>query len=196
MYQVFLKCKEYTDDSYWQKIFDDLAHDKPPRGVKLNDREIFCNIKGKEFNYVYVHKDPQIIFDELYVIFTQTLDIYSPHDRQVIYAQENSSSRIEAWNDTKKKSIKDSLILRFVSKMAKKYNLSDKEMRRLFFTINMSLTFKTIDANDIEMIDGDIDHIVDLIFSQGTFTLKREIPKGKRSYRSTRKMVEEVDDDE
>lgn len=187
--EVLEKILQDEEDPYWYDVFKDLLKDKTPRGVKTTSREIFSLMKGKEFSILFEDED---FSEKVKDVFTRLFGYHSPEDRKALLKDDTCRQKVDTWNETKKKSVKDSLILAFVSKEGTRHGLDMNMKRKLYFIINSSLIFKTITADDFKMNNGEIESIDDLVIENGSFRLLRSIPAGKKTYKNTRRMVAEA----
>ena len=51
VYPIFLECCQYTEDTFWESIFTDLAYGKPPYGTYISKGFLCCTHKKKDFSY-------------------------------------------------------------------------------------------------------------------------------------------------
>jgi hypothetical protein len=108
LYPIFLKCCAYLTDPFWIYLFEDLAYEKCPYGIIIRDDCLYSIQKNKEFTYHFANKDPKIIVNELFHIFSKKLHILSEKDHifkrkfcQSYY--EDMIQNISCWNEIKKK---------------------------------------------------------------------------------------------
>ena len=177
-------------DQYWIDVFHDLECDKPPRGVKINETEIYSLIKGKEFSISF--DDPDLA-SQIKEIFSRLFGYHSPEERKTILDSDVHRQKIVKWKDTgNKKSVKDFLILDFVSRKGTEHGLSLTTKQELLFTISSALVFKTISPDDFTIVNGKIENIDDLVISNGSYKLMRSIPPTKKTYKNTKRMVSDA----
>lgn len=125
IYPVFLDCCQYTDDIFWQNIFEELAYGKTSYGIYISKNFICCNQRKKEFSYKIENKEPQIIFNELYHIFKNKVGIQSHQEKLVnrkAFKQledETNQNIKNNWGSIKKKNMKELLIELYVYKNEK-----------------------------------------------------------------------------
>jgi hypothetical protein len=178
VYPIFLECCNFTNDGFWKYIFEDLAYGKPPYGCSMNKGFIYCNYKGKEFSYkIEETKDANVIFDDLYNLFTNKLKVLSKLDKQDLLSEfereENSSEygRDMTWKSIKKKSIKDMIIQKYVISEKKRRNLSIEQARKLLSLIFINLSFGIISSEDIHYEKGKILYIEGIEFNNNNEVL-------------------------
>ncbi len=162
VYPIFLECCNYTNDGFWKYVFEDLAYGKPPYGCSMNKGFIYCNYKGREFSYKIEIKDAEVIFDELYNLFTNKLKVLSKIDKKYLLSEfekeENGLGTIKdmSWKSIKKKSIKDMIIQEYVISEKNKRGLSIEQARKLLSLIFINLSFGIISSEDIHYENGKI----------------------------------------
>ena len=182
LYPIFLKCIPYTEDSFWQNIFEDLAYGKTPSGIYFSKNTICCNFKKKEFIYkINSKKTPDVIFKEIYELFVSRTGIISQREKALLKLDlDTIATNVKnvrcKWTKIRKKAIKDLLIEEYVARMKRKYNLSLSKSQALFSKIVLSLIFKEIKAQDIIFNKyGSIKSINRFIFSKGDYIYEEDI---------------------
>jgi hypothetical protein len=182
VYPVFLECCQFSEDKFWESIFEDLAYGKPPYGTYISKGSICCNHKNKEFSYKIERKNPQNIHDDLYKLFTEKLGISSHRQKQkrrIDFHQiekEIKDSR-QKWSDIRKKNVKDLLIERYVIKLREKHSLSIKSAKYLLSIISLALVFKIISSKDIIYENEEIKDIEGIDIDGENIFLKHEMFK-------------------
>jgi len=160
IYPFFLECCKYTDDSFWECVFEDLACGISPYGTYIN-KGYLCCCKGKNSSYKIERKDAEILYEEIRTILKDRVGILSKKEKQkkrIAFRDEEiriKNSR-EKWENIRKKTIRDGLIQNYVIEMRKKHVLSKKQSKYLLTLINIGLLFKNITSDDIEYEDGKI----------------------------------------
>lgn len=171
VYPCFLSCTEYTEDEYWKNIFEDLAFGITPQGAYISKNYIISNTKNKEFVYkINIDLEPETIFIDIYNLFSEKLGIKSVQEIEDFKNSIDSSELVfDSWNSIKKKSIRDSIILDYVTKKSNEFNLSRQKSRELLNTINLGILLKFISNKHIHYEDGEIVEIEGFEFEQGNF---------------------------
>lgn len=181
IYPVFLDCCQYTDDIFWQNIFEELAYGKTSYGIYISKNFICCNQRKKEFSYKIENKEPQIIFNELYHIFKNKVGIQSHQEKLVnrkAFKQledETNQNIKNNWGSIKKKNMKELLIELYVTKMKNKYFLTLEQSRYLISIIYIGLTFKVLTKKDINYSNGEILGIDGIDFERKKVILNKDI---------------------
>ena len=180
VYPVFLECCEFSVDSFWENIFEDLAYGKTPYGTYINKNFLCCSYKNKEFSYKIERKEPQKLYTDIYNLLTKKLGIMSHIEKiQKRVDFQNTESRIKEfrqdWGNIRKKNIKDLLVERYVIDMKNKYSLTVKQATYLLSVIFIAIVFKVITSKDIEYYDNKIQNIDGIEFTQKNIIIKREI---------------------
>lgn len=165
LFPIFLECKEWTLDPFWQEIFVQCAMGKFPKELKLlKDGTLMIN-NGKLKEIISVQGDSLNLFKIMMDVFRVKLGILSDRDikkqKQSINIERSKVKQnvYQSWKDIKQKNTKDILILNFIVKYKQKFKLSDKESKNLYSMIKLALLFKTLTAEDIIVKDGKIDSI-------------------------------------
>jgi hypothetical protein len=131
IYPVFLECLQFTNDFFWENIFEDLAYGKTPYGTYINKDFLCCNYKDKEFSYKIEKKEPEQLYNDILFLLGKKLGILSLKDKnnkQIDFKNiENELKECRKnWSNIRKKNIKDLLIERYVLNMKDKYLLTMK----------------------------------------------------------------------
>lgn len=180
IYPIFIECTEYTSDTCWRKIFENLAYGKTPQGCYISKNHICSSQKDKEFRYkICKTLSSKKIFDDLYSLFHTKLGILSmkqKNNKKKEFNQINLEIQNKKdWRDIKKKNIKDTLIELFCINMMKKYCLSYKKTRSLISLIFIAIMFKVISSKDIHYSQNQITKIDGIVFEKNNFHFTQNI---------------------
>lgn len=180
IYPVFLECCEFSIDSFWENVFEDLAYGKTPYGTYINKNFLCCSYKNKEFSYKIERKEPRVLYDDIYHLLTKKLGILSRKEKVKKRVDfHKTESRIKEfrqdWGNIRKKNIKDLLVQRYVVTMKNKHDLTIKQARYLLSVICMAIVFKVITSKDIEYENGKIQNIIGIELTKKKILIKRDI---------------------
>lgn len=151
-YPIFLKAATATDDDFWKYILTNLAYEKCPYGVMIEEPCLVCKFKGSEFNFNFTTVTDHVdMCNSIKSLLQSHLNIESTHDhlcrRQML--SEDLCYRGVAWSNIKKKSVKDILIENFVLHNKTKFNLSVKQSKATLSSIRLGFQFKRFSSADI-----------------------------------------------
>jgi len=180
IYPIFLECFEYTTDSFWENIFEDLSYGKCPYGTYINKNFLCCNYKDKEFSYKIEKKNPLQLYTDIYNLFAKKLGLLSSRDKlkkklDFNNIEEELKFNKNKWTDIRKKNIKDLLIENYVIDMKNKYSLSNKQSKNLLSSIFIGMIFKVINIKDICYNDGKINNINGIQFEKNKIIYDKNI---------------------
>jgi len=184
IYPIFLKCLVYTDDLFWRETFEELSYGNCYQGSYISKGFLCSNVKGKEFVYKFIDKEPEKIFNDISKLLKDKLNIMSKNDRKILI---NEFEQVEKalkdlknmeWSDIKKKSLKDILFQNFLINMKYTFDLKDSQIKCLYNSINLGLMLKSIKNSDIIYEDGEIKEIKGIIFEKGKFRIEIDIYSG------------------
>lgn len=180
IYPIFLECCQFTIDSFWSNIFEDLAYGKSPYGTYINKDFLCCSYKDKEFSYKIERKESEKLYKDIYNLLVNKLGILSQKERNKKRIEfHKTESKIkeyrQKWSNIRKKNIKDLLIERYVIDMKKKYLLTLEQSKYLLSIIFIALVFKVIVSKDISYSDGKIQYIEGIEFENKKIILKKNI---------------------
>ena len=179
-YPVFLEACQYTEDAYWENIFEELAYGKAPYGTYISKDFLCCSYKRKEFSYKIEKKDAKTVFEDVYNLLTNKLGLLSQReklDKRKAFSEYEDTIKDsrQTWTDIKKKNIKELLIELYVVRMKKKHSLSLKQSRHLLSIITIALCFKVFTGDDICYKDGQIASIEGVDFLNKQVVIKRNL---------------------
>jgi hypothetical protein len=121
IYPIFLKTIQYTEDIFWKDTFENLSYSICPNGSYISKGFLCSSVKGKEFVYKFIDKEPDKIYEDVYRLLKEKLNIMSRNERGLLLKEfeevEQSIKKIRTcnWNEIKKKGIKDILFRTILS---------------------------------------------------------------------------------
>ena len=180
IYPIFLECCEYTNDIFWENIFEELAYGKTPYGTYISKDFLCCNYKDKEFSYKIEKKKSIQLYNDIYSLLSKKLGLLSPRDKMkkkidFYNIEEEIKESRKNWTSIRKKNIKDLLIENYVIDMKNKYSLSVKQSKYLLSVIFIAMIFKVITVKDIKYENGKIEHIEGIDIEKKKINLRRDI---------------------
>ena len=182
IYPIFLNCCQFTNDPFWQNIFEELAYGKTSYGIYISKNFICCNQKRKEFSYKIENKEPELVFNEIIHLFKNKAGLQSYQEklntRKEFKQLENETNKNikNNWNSIKKKNMKELLIELYVTKMKNKYFLTLEQARYLISIIYIGIIFKVIiTKKDINYSNGEIIDIIGITFERKKVILSKDI---------------------
>jgi len=158
LFPIFLQASLCTQDSFWIYLFEDLAYSICPFGSFIDKDTVCCKFKGKQFNFNFTDKPPQVIFEQLCELFKTKLNICSSSDYCTRRLKFNDilENRHAEWKDIKKKNIKDIFIENYVIDMKLRHGLTNAQAQKFLHTITIGFNFKIITNTDIDYRNGKI----------------------------------------
>lgn len=184
LYPIFLKCLPYVEDEFWKDTFEELSYGNCYQGSYLSKGFLCSNVKGREFVYKFIDKEPDKIYFDISKLLKDKLNIMSKNDRKILITEfeevEKNLKNLKntEWNDIKKKSTKDILFQNFLIDAKKKYELRDSQLKCLYNSINLGLMLKSIKNTDIIYKNGVIHEIKGFLFSKGKYRIDVDIYSG------------------
>ena len=180
IYPIFLECCQFTDDKFWENVFEDLAYGKTPYGTYISKDFLCCSYKKKEFSYKIEKKLPKDVYNDVYDLLTNKLGLLSPLEKskkRKIFKdiEEDITESRKNWNDIKKKNIKELLIELYVTRMKNKHSLTLKQARYLLSIIFVGMIFKVITNKDVDYKNGKIENIDGIEISHKKIDVKKDL---------------------
>jgi len=171
IYPVFLKCIDYVKhDIFWKETFEELSYGNCFHGSYISKGFLCSNVKGKEFTYKFIDKDPEKICQDVIKLLKEKLNIMSKNDKKALLIEfediEKNLKKIKntEWSEIKKKSLKDILFQNYLIKSKNMYQLTDIQLKKLYNLINLGIMLKSIKNTDIIYKDGEIKEIKGILF--------------------------------
>lgn len=180
VYPIFIECLQFTEDIFWENIFEDLAYGKTPYGTYISKDFLCCKYKKKDFSYKIERKDPKILYEEVYNLLANKLGLLSNTEKikkkkMINELETNLKHSGKNWVDIKKKNTKETLIELYVAKMKNKYSLSIAQSRYLLSIIFVAMVFKVISNKDIEYENGVIHNIKGIDFIKRQIIVEKDL---------------------
>lgn len=187
VYPIFIECLQFTEDIFWENIFEDLAYGKTPYGTYISKDFLCCKYKKKDFSYKIERKDPKILYEEVYNLLANKLGLLSSEEKikkKKLFneLETNLKQSGKNWIDIKKKNVKETLIELYVTKMKNKYSLTLAQSRYLMSIIFIAIVFKVITNKDIEYENGVIHNIKGIDFVKKQIIIEKELYKLETSF--------------
>lgn len=185
IYPIFLKCIEFIEnDMFWRDTFEDLSYGNCYQGSYISKGFLCSNVKGKEFVYKFIDKEPEKIYQDVSRLLKEKLNIMSKNDRKILIndfeeVQNNIKSlKNMEWENIKKKSLKDILFQNYLIHIKETYDLRDAQIKKLYNLINLGLMLKSIKNSDIIYENGKIKDIKGIVFTKGKYKIELDIYSG------------------
>jgi hypothetical protein len=178
IYPIFLESAKYAEDIFWRQIYEDLAYGKTPYGSYISKGFFCCNFKNKEFSYKIENKAAEKLYTDILNLLQNKLGLCSSNDKAKKIADfeklENEIKEIRnnKWTNIKKKNTRDFMIENYIIDFKNKYNISEKEIKKLHLYINVGIVFKTISNKDIIYENGKILSIDGIEYKDGNIICK------------------------
>lgn len=166
VHPIFLRCMEYTSDSYWLGYLQLAATDKFPKGVRYAEGALIFKEKNKDkINKVIIPPDPSSAFIA-FTSFMRTLGHCSDEDEKLCTRvnQEKVQEDVNSWSSVKG-SRKSQYIHIFLDYVKTTYNLTDVQVKSLKSAIDVGILFKVLNKDNIIVQGGAIRRIDGVIFN-------------------------------
>lgn len=180
IYPIFFECSQFTDDSFWKNVFEDLVYAKAPYGTYMSNGFLLCGFKGKQFSYQIKDKTAKQLYNDIYNLLTKKVGILSGKEniqKRILYyqAQNRIKKSRKSWVDIRKKNIKDFLIEKYVIDMKKKFKLTIKQAKFLLSIIFIAFMFKILIVDDIHYSNNKIQNIDGIVLSTNNFSIEKNV---------------------
>jgi len=191
IHPCFQECQNFTLDEFWQGVFFNCACNKFPKGVRYDssNRTIFLRTAGTagktKVEVVDLPEKPDEAYFTMMKIFKEKLGIFSSYDLKIRKEEMEliqSQKRIDMdceWKKLKPRSIKEQLIVDYVSRLRCDYELDLKESKKLLSKIQLGFNLKKLTSADVNYLDRKIQSINGVEFNPETreWTITNEAKK-------------------
>ena len=156
LFPIFLECKEWTLDPYWQEVFINCSMGKFPKGLRMSKDGSLILFNGKTREIISLDGEPLDVFKTMIKIFKEKMGLISDRDivkqkKEISILKEKLKEGYEGtWKQIKPKKTRNILLLNFVIDCKKEYNLTQKEAEKLMSLIRLGFIFKTISSDSID----------------------------------------------
>ena len=183
IYPLFFEVSEKCEDEYWKQFFMDISIGKPVKGILLNNGQICSQNKKKGFEYMFINKTPDDIINDLLPVLEKNYNTCSEKniktrnviDQVRIELKEIKNSK---WSKIRRKNIKKSLLMDFISEAHKKYDIPLNRCIGIFDTLSYNSNSQLM-SKIVVMNEGKIESINGLSFSQGKVDMDIDFYKEK-----------------
>jgi hypothetical protein len=170
IYPSFLECCQFTTDSFWKNIFEDLSYGKTPIGAYIRNGVLYCKKKKKDFRYRIDFTDPKRLYHTIYKFFNSKLNLMTIEKKDEAkkcfnQAKEIIKKKYENWSTIKRKNVKNILIEKFIIN-SKGDEFSVEDCEKVISMIQILMVSKTILNTDIIYADGSIEDIKGFSYSK------------------------------
>lgn len=177
---IFTLCKKYTLDPFWINIFSECEQGNFPKFVNVIDRQVYVN----DVNIGKIPSKPPEAFLFMMDVFTNHINI--TNNTKIVL--EDSDYNIDCeWKKITPKGLKEQFINNYIVKLSDKYDLNEKEIKKLTCTIKLGFIFHSITDNDVVYNNGKISKITGLYFDPDKRVFL--IPKGVNTSNKSDKTV-------
>lgn len=209
IHPCFQECQDYTLDQFWKDTFFACACNKFPRGVRYDSAKRTLHVRTpgaggrNKIEIIDLPETSEEIFDIMIQVFREKLGLYSSLDLQIkrdeldeVRSQKRVNMDCE-WKGLKPRSLKDTMIVNYVAKLRDEYDLSDKEVKKLYSQIQLGFQLKKIESDDVEYSDRAIQNIEGLEYDPKTrvWSLARSPKISSKSEKTvvTQKFYQSID---
>lgn len=215
VHNVFLNCKKYATDKYWQDIIYSCAHNKFPRGVKFDSIKMviyvrYDALKGRAKTEIFEvppssdGDNDKKLFDLLIHIFRNILGLRSDKDisdskQELEDIRKCGDVNMEVeWKKLKPRTLKNQIIMNFAATQVEKHDLPESQIKHLYKIIQLGFQFKNLSGVDVHYEKGVITEIDGLEFDKKTNTFvitnpQKPMPKTEKQLVKTNKLLQTTD---
>lgn len=164
LYPNFLLLMQMTEDYFWKNVFEDMAYGVSPYGTSMHNGTLYCNIKDKQFCYVFAGKPQQEVFDTLLHYFRTKLSLTPGREYTTVreaMEQQLQLRNYTSWKEIRKKNIRNILIVNYVLQFAKRCGFTMLQTQKLMNIVSVGFAFKFISNDDI-VYDAETQRVLDI----------------------------------
>lgn len=170
VHDLFDKCSEITDDTYWVSIFKDCSRDKFPRGFFYKNG-LMTHRKGNKIKRMVIPYSPHEALSTCISFFKSAAGLMSANDRKKMQKEEEEklletmNDKVITWKDIKIERIKELLISEYIRDLALEMNFTEDQKNDLITTVRSGFMLKYFGSKNIQMEGGKISAIEGLVYS-------------------------------
>lgn len=175
IFPIFEECKSFTLDSFWRDKFTEFSCNHFPPGMRFDAvrKNLVLKIDGKKAEFVSVNdNNPAELFQSMMYILRDKYDMRSSRDIKVQKKSiEDAMKKHETdlnceFKNIKPRSLKDRLIMNYISSLKLKYKLTDAEFNYLISVVQLGFQFKSLTTADVVYAEGVVSEIKGLTFDE------------------------------
>lgn len=171
LYPILYEVSEKCEEEYWKQFFLDLSIGKNIRNITVGNGVICCTNKKKGFDYYFSNKTSDEIITELIPILTANVITCSEKHIKVRNIVDQVKQELEdlkngKWSKIRRKNIKISLLLDFITEFQSNNNLNWSECVSIYNILSNNFN-SHIMTKIIEMDNGKIQSIEGLSVVDG-----------------------------
>jgi hypothetical protein len=182
VYQFILDCSNFTKDVYWKDILYSCACNKFPKGMKYNHMKQIMYVRsiasGKiKTETLTISQNPEECYNTLIYIFKTLLGLKSDEDirasvHEIEEARKNNDVNLDCdWKKLKPKSVKNHILMNFaitkiIQDRSDEAETNDKDVIKLYRTIQLGMQFKYLSPEDFDYQNGVINSIKGLDYDK------------------------------
>lgn len=181
IYDNFLKCQDFTLDTYWRDIIYNCACNRFPKGVKYDNAKntiyVRYDISGRPKTESFtVPEDPKECFDMFTKVFRDILGLRSEYDvalsqREMEEFRKQNEIDLDCdWKKLKPRSMRNQILMNFAVSETRSRNMPSTSAKSLYHTILLGFQFKKLSSDDVRYSNGSINSIDGLEYSEKTQT--------------------------
>jgi len=155
----------YTLDEYWYEMFLEMSRGKFNKEIQVLDDK---SISVKDF--IIECTEPTVFIPE-FIMHMKELGYKSPDDASPLPEEETNKTREDrktpvSWKKIKSKATRNEQIVNYITRIQPMYNLTLKEKRQMYSSIQLAFLFHQISSDDIQSENGYIIGIEGLTFDE------------------------------
>lgn len=170
-HEIFQEYANMVQDQYWKNYFESASTGKfPGGGVYYRNGEIKYKHKSKIFSINVYNSGPYKIIDflRLHLGLNSPTDLLNANNIYKNLRTKQINVQNIQWSDIsdiKSLALRKMLIIDYCTEKQLEYNLTDIEKNNLKMLIYMNITNDSINNSTIQMVDGFIKNITNLVWN-------------------------------
>lgn len=162
IYKYFEECQDFTMDQYWKDVFFSCACGKFPKNCRYDpsNNTLYIRLQTSSTKTkgeaISLPQNPEELFLVMMDVFKNKLGMFSSRDLQIkkdeledIQKQYQINMNCD-WKKLKPRSVKEFLIINYITSLQQQYFLTSKETKNLLTYVNIWIQLKKITSDDIK----------------------------------------------
>lgn len=186
IFPIFESCVSLTTDPYWKEVFGNLSVGRFPPELRYdpNHHNIILRVEKKPEVIAIPDHSVTETFKILMMVLKSRVGMKSTRDLKLQkeemtdLATTRSSTLDCGWKKLHPRSIKEHLIMKYLTKLEKKYSLTPAEKKNLVSLVQLGIQFRSIPPDNIVYERRKVRDIKGLEFDEHnrTFSVPKEKP--------------------
>jgi hypothetical protein len=193
IFPLFLRTSELCKDEFWKQLLEDMAYGKHPKNIFVSNNSIIVGKNKATISYEGMNEND--VIDKIIPFLQTYTSIYSCSDMKAMKKRHNLAEQLKRekehyknikWTQIRKTNFKKLMLLDFVNIKRLEHKLSWEKSKMLYKDLS-DVVCKQGMSKKVEYQNGAIIYIEGLDFTEGDYTLVKNIDDLQKMMKTTKK---------